>query len=305
MMKLHVLPDAPNPARVIFFVNEQRRVLGDAMGVASSVTMRALATVLIFATLLTHQTANAAIKFDWQDQFSPSEQAKLQIWIENTVAGVEALVGPYPFELHIRMYRKDGAREPVPWANTIRGNLQGVNFHVDPRFSLDDFRSDWTASHELSHLIFPYLGRSASWFSEGFASFMQYQVMMATRDLTSDEAIERYLSRLNRASSDYPYQSSPFSDAAPKLRRAGKYPVMYWGGAAYFLQVDDKLRNSSDQTLISVLGRYLQCCRQDRKNLDTLVQDLDRLSNSTIFSDCLNRFRTEPGFPAYDMLESE
>jgi len=267
--------------------------------------MRALTTSLVFAILLAQHAANASVKFDWQDDFSHAEQTKLQTWIEDTVAGVEALVGPYPFDLHIRMYRKDGAREPVPWANTIRGDAQGVNFHVDPLFSLNEFRSDWTASHELSHLIFPYLGRSASWFSEGFASFMQYQVMMATRDLTSDEAIERYLSRLNRASSDYPYHSSPFSDAAPKLREAGKYPVMYWGGAAYFLQVDEKLRNSSDQSLISVLGSYLQCCRQDRKNLDTLVRDLDRLSNSTIFSDCLTRFRTEPGFPAYDMLESE
>jgi hypothetical protein len=267
--------------------------------------MRALLTTLIFTGLLSQQPADAAIKFDWQDEFSRAEQAKLQTWIEETVAGVEALVGPYPFDLHIRLYRIDGAREPVPWANTRRGTLQGVNFHVDPRFALASFRSDWTAAHELSHLIFPYLGRSASWFAEGFASFMQYQVMMATRELTSAEATERYLSRLNRASKDYPYHSSPFSDAAPKLRQAGKYPVMYWGGAAYFLQVDKMLRASFNETLIDVLSRYLKYARQNRKSLDTLVRDLDRLSNSTVFSDRLRKFRTEPGFPAYDMLDSE
>lgn len=272
--------------------------------ITTPVTNAALVTALLFATLLTQQ-ANAGIKFDWRDSFSVAEQIKLQTWIEDTVAGVEALVGPYPFELQIRMYRKDGAREPVPWANTIRGSEQGVNFHVDPLFSLEEFRSDWTAAHELSHLIFPYLGRTDSWFSEGFASFMQYQVMMATRDLTADEATARYLSRLNRASRDYPYQSSAFSDAAPKLRRTGKYPVMYWGGAAYFLQVDEMLRRSSGETLISVLDSYMQCCRRDRKSLDALVRDLDRLSNSSVFSDCLRKFRTEPGFPAYDMLESE
>ena len=33
MMKLYIFPVAPNPASVVFFVNEKRRVLGEALNV--------------------------------------------------------------------------------------------------------------------------------------------------------------------------------------------------------------------------------------------------------------------------------
>lgn len=261
--------------------------------------------IVTLASLLCAMPVSAAVKFDWHDAFTPEEQTKLTQWITSTVAGVEALVGPYPFDVHVRLYRIDGAREPVPWANTRRGSIQGVNFHVDPSFDLEAFQRDWTASHELSHLILPYLGRKHSWFAEGFASYMQYQVMMATNQLSASDANQRYLTRLNRARRDYRYDDAPFVSAAPKLRQERKYPVMYWGGAAYFLQIDDALAASSNTSLIAVLRDYFQCCRSNRKTFRNLISDLDRLSGGSQFSQRLETFRTRPGFPDYDMLQTE
>jgi len=261
--------------------------------------------IVTLASLLCAMPVSAAVKFDWHDAFTSEEQTKLTQWITSTVAGVEALVGPYPFDVHVRLYRIDGAREPVPWANTRRGSIQGVNFHVDPSFDLEAFQRDWTASHELSHLILPYLGRKHSWFAEGFASYMQYQVMMATNQLSASDANQRYLTRLNRARRDYRYDDAPFVSAAPKLRQERKYPVMYWGGAAYFLQIDDALAASSNTSLIAVLRDYFQCCRSNRKTFRNLISDLDRLSGGSQFSQRLETFRTRPGFPDYDMLQTD
>ncbi len=259
-------------------------------------------TWLTLTLLLLAATGSADVRIQWQDPFSAAEQQKLRSWIEETVAGVERLVGPYPFDIHIHMHRADGAREPVPWANTRRGSQQGVNFHVNPDFSLDAFLTDWTAPHELSHLVIPYLGSKHSWFAEGFASYMQYQVMQATGQLTPKEASHRYLSRLDKARRNYRFDDRAFASAAPKLRAERKYPVMYWGGAAYFLQVDAALRANGSARLIDVLARYMSCCRRNRKDLDRLVADLDRISGSSEFSSHLARFRTEPGFPRYDAL---
>lgn len=224
-------------------------------------------------------------------------------WVQETVSAVESLVGPLPFRLDIRMHRAGDAGEPVPWANTRRGNTQGVNFHVNPAFPLTDFRQDWTAAHELSHLIIPYLGRDAAWFAEGFASFMQYQVMMAAGVLSAEQADDRYLSRLDRARRNYPFQHMPFPESAADLRASGRYPTMYWGGAVYFLQVDHQLLTSHDTSLINVLADYLACCRRNRSNLDNLITDLDLVSETTVFSTTLEGFRTTPGFPDYKMLE--
>jgi hypothetical protein len=196
------------------------------------------------------------------------------------------------------LHRRDGAREPVPWANTQRYRGQGVHFHVDPSYSLEAFRRDWTAPHELSHLILPYVGRQHAWFSEGFASYMQYPVMQAMGVLSESDAIRRYQRNFERAARGYGYPQRPFVEAAPKLRSDGQYRVMYWGGAAYFLQVDEALRESQS-SLPAVLRTYVDCCRRDRAALNALITELDRLSPSPVFAEHYTRLSSEPGFPRF------
>jgi len=207
-------------------------------------------------------------------------------------------VGPLPFTLHIYLHRYDGAREPVPWAQTQRSSAQGVHFYVNADFSARALRADWTAPHELSHLIIPYLGRQHAWFAEGFASYMQYQVMVAAGVITAQQAHEKYLQRFERAQGKYAMQDMPFSEAAPKLRDQRQYPTMYWGGAIYFWQVAQQLR-AQDKNLIAVLRDYLACCRRNRDGLDELVAQLDEVSQSQVFSRTLQEFRHSRGFPAF------
>lgn len=244
------------------------------------------------------------LRFHWEDTFADSEQRKLRLWIEETHGALEALVGVLPFELHVHFHRRDGAREPVPWAHTRRSRRQSVHLYVDPRFSSDALRRDWTASHELSHLVLPYLGSEHIWFAEGFASYMQYQVMQSAGILSASEVEERYSRKVGRAQRSYPYADKPFTQAAGALRAEGNYPTLYWGGAIYFLQVDRELQRSAGTSLLEVLGTYLACCRQSRSDLAPLVQKLDELASSDVFSHHLRRFQTEQGFPRYPSFRS-
>ena len=244
-------------------------------------------------------SAGAELQFHWQDEFSAEEKSALSAWINETQEALESLVGKPPFDVHIFFHRINGGREPVPWAHTERSGRQGVHFHVDPRFPMSDFRQDWTAPHELSHLVLPYLGSKHAWFAEGFASYMQYQVLGAMGVLTPAEVAQSYQRKLERSKQNYDYPDSPFAAAAKRLRAEGKYPVMYWGGAAYFLRVGQELGQSPGQGLIATLKSYLSCCRQDEDDLQALLAELDRLAGSDAFMRNLQRFRSVAGFPVF------
>jgi hypothetical protein len=248
-------------------------------------------------TVALGQTASN-IRFHWEDSFTPAEQKKLVRWLTETQAALEALVGPLPMTTHLYMHRAR-ADEPVPWANTERSSRQGVHFHVDPSHSLEAFREDWTAPHELSHLIIPYVGRNNSWFAEGFASYMQYQVMNAMGVLDEASMNDRYLRNFQRAERAYKHPQRPFAKAAARLRAERKYSTMYWGGAAFFQQIDQHLKRAERSGLIALLRNYVDCCRRNRVNLDGLAKQLDRIAGTDAFKRGLTRFRTEPGFPDY------
>lgn len=266
--------------------------------VATGHARRGTRRSLLLGLVLLASPAAAELSFHWQDDFSEAEKTRLTAWVRETHDAVERLVGELPMGVRAYMHRRDDAREPVPWANTQRYRGQGVHFHVDPRFSLNDFREDWTAPHELSHLILPHVGRGDAWFAEGFASYMQYVVMQEMGVLQRSEAQRRYRRNLESAARGYDYPQESFVEAAPKLRSRGRYPVMYWGGAAYFRQVDEALKDL-DSSLLEVLRRYVACCRANRARLELLLEDLDRLSPAPVFTRHYRRFASEPGFPEF------
>lgn len=261
--------------------------------------MSRLGQVLGLVTLLlcsTFSSARAATVLNWEGWFTQAEKRKLTAWLELGVASVESTVAPLPFDVHVYFHRSLGT-EPVPWANTIRADRQGVRVHVNPWFSSRSMREDWTIYHELSHLFLPYLGTSNTWFAEGFASYMQYQVMSHAGVLSEQEVDRRYAERLDNARRYYDHDDMPFVAAAPLLAASGNYSTLYWGGAVYFFRVDGRLR-ASGSSLAEVVSDYVACCRVDRLwRIDDLTAELDRIAGTSLFTDELVQYRTRRGFP--------
>ncbi len=252
-------------------------------------------TLLALATFASQAHMQAA----FEDRFAAREQARLVNWAQRVLGGVESLTAPLPFDVRVDFHRASSAREPVPWAHTRRGTRQGVSFHVNPAFDDTEFQADWTAPHEFSHLLIPYLGRRHAWFAEGFASYMQYQVMQHMGVLDAQEVVALYRQHMARAERRFDLDHLRFVDAAPRLRAAGRYPTMYWGGAVLFLRWDARLRAEHDTTLADVLAGYLACCRMTSRGVDGLIAALDEESGSDIFSDEFSRYSSARGFPQW------
>jgi len=239
--------------------------------------------------------AAAELRVVYQDRFSGSEQARVDDWLVRVLAAQASLVGEFPFEVMAYVRRGWRGYEPVYGGRTERFRAQGVYLTVDPAAGMDALLGSWKAPHEFSHLILPYVGRRNSWFSEGFASYMQYQVMHALNVVTADELRARYRQRLEQARADYGYPQRPFIRAAADLRARREYPTLYWGGAAFFLQIAAEL--GGDAELMALLRRYLAQGRPDRAGLPAVLDALDAVAGRPLFTANYRRWRDQPGFP--------
>ena len=235
----------------------------------------------------------SSIEWHWEDEFSTVEQDKVVDWLNSVTGAVESTLGPYPFTVHFYIHRRKGSSEPVPWASTRRHYVQGVDFHIDPSFSLQAFLDDWTAPHEISHLSIPYLGQEQSWFAEGFASFMQYQIMQELGVCSQEEVGEIYAEKIEGVKPYYD-RDQDFVTVARELKSRNRYSVMYWGSASFFMQIDKRLQVEHGRKLTVFIKEYLRCCRLKDESLDELIESWDRLLGEPLFSELLHSYQSQP-----------
>ncbi len=256
-----------------------------------------LTAILCLTSALQPAAAVAALQWHWDDEFSDAERAQLTDWLQTTHTALERYAAPLPFDVHLHLRRSKRGRGPVPWANTWRDPVQALYFYVDTRHGPQAFLDDWTAPHEFSHLLLPYLGRSNAWFAEGFASYLQHSVMAELGVIDAAEAVRRRDLKMRRATTALASERMPLPANQANLRAQRQYPTFYWGGAVYFERVDAALK-SQGSSLRTVIADYVDCCRLPAANsLEALVTQLDRVSHSTIFSRELTAMRDTPGCP--------
>jgi hypothetical protein len=224
--------------------------------------------------------------------FTKDQQLMLKAWLKSGVEAQRAAFGVYPFKLEFYLYPKQ-SNQPVPWAYTRRDKQQSIHLYVDSRFELQKFIDDWTLYHELSHLALPYLGEKYSWFSEGFASFMQYQLMLqnGTLKFTPQQGYERKL----KPHLSWYNTSLPPAIMASRLMSQKKYPAAYWGGAWYFIQANEQLQQQHQLSLLQLIVQYQLCCRANDHNMQQLQDSLQKLIGDNTFSNLLNSFEQQPG----------
>ena len=255
---------------------------------------------VIFTVSSSFRSANERLdlKIIWVDDFSSDEKEKLQMWIYGISEAVANTLGKYPFEVNIYLHRSTG-NEPVPWAHTSRTGEQAVHFHVNPSFSLQNFQEDWTAAHEISHLSIPFVGKENMWFSEGYASFWQWQILANQGVFTVEEIRAKYEAKLNKIAVYYQTEDT-FVTTNQNLKKQHNYPAVYWGGACYFFKADERLREQHNTSMQEVITEYQHAGRMRDESLEALVLSLDKISASKVFSTLLLEFKNGTGKQAIE-----
>lgn len=243
----------------------------------------------------------AHIIWHWEDRFTDSETQQIKNWLATVNKAVINTLGNYPFKTHFHIHRSTGGEEPVPWAHTTRGKKQGVHFHINMDYSEDEFAKDWTAQHEISHLSIPFVGSENSWFSEGYATFMQYQIMRAQGVYTENDIHEKYLSRVSDCKLSY-QTNLTFPEAADSLRGAWNYPDMYWGGVSFFWALNQEYQKQMNRDLTDVVKSYVNCCRVNNATPKELCVTFDKITKSNIATDLLYKYETQPAYLIFEKI---
>ena len=233
------------------------------------------------------------LKWVWEDDFSEAEKQLVKEWIAEVNTAVRNTLGVYQFDMHVHIHRSENNSEPSPEANTWRFPHQIIHFHISTEFSKEEFLKDWTAQHEISHLSLPYIGEKERWFSEGYASFMQYQIMVTQGIYTKKEIAKKYKAKFLTCSNSFE-SDLPFPEMAKELKEQGESPNNYWGGCYFFWLLDQELQERHQMTLADVIKKYVVCCRKNFSKPKDVVKAWDSIIGGTTCSGFYTRFTENP-----------
>jgi len=264
--------------------------------------LQEIAALFLLTLLFSAKTYAGDLIFEWAPDFSDKEKAITKKWISDYHSAIERQLIPYPFDIRIGFHRRErGATSLDIFGMTDRSKQQGIDFYIDsPKaLSYDALMGEWTAPHELSHLLLPYIGRQHSWFAEGFASYMQYKVMADAGYISEKERWSRYRWNIEKAAKRYPFEKKPFIDMSQTLVANWDWPMVHWGGVAFFVNVEHALMEK-DSSLTATLRSYVYCCRTNENTLENLLSELDKASKTKAFTQTYQNVKTQAGFPNYE-----
>ena len=222
----------------------------------------------------------------------------ISAWIKETADAVASVYGRFPRQAPQILVIPIGQRgQAVPWAHVIRGGGIAAEFFIDETRSLESFREDWTATHELSHMLLPYVTRNDRWLSEGLASY--YQNVLRARDgrLSEQQAWQKLHSGFERG------RAGTSGGSLARATRSGWKSTMrvYWSGAAIMLKADSELRllSGGRQSLDSALAALQECCfdRERAWHARELFSELDRITGTSVFTDLYREHVMDDEFP--------
>ncbi|MDX1508363.1 MAG: hypothetical protein R3358_08790 [Woeseiaceae bacterium] len=186
----------------------------------------------------------------------------------------------------------------VHFGRVIRDGGETVELMINENRPVAEYYDNWTATHEFSHLMLPYIRRPHRWVSEGFASYYQNMLLARAGHYSEQRAWQKLWEGLERGRQSRP-DLSPNEAGRGGIRTA--LMKVYWSGASIALMADVELRERSGGTesLDTVLEKLQACCLPaDRKWTGTeLFEKLDTFVDEPVFMPLYRRYANSDGFP--------
>jgi hypothetical protein len=230
---------------------------------------------------------------------------ELADWVAAAAGNVALTYGrfpnPDPHVIVIPIGGNEGrSGSPVPFGRVLRDGGEAVELFVDQHSALAELYDDWTATHEFSHFMLPYVSWRQRWISEGFAQYYQNVLLARAGQYDVQRAWQKLYEGFERGRRARP-EMSP--NEAAEQRPRGATMKIYWAGAALALEADVELRRRSggSQSLDTVLDAFAACCLPSPRTWSgrELFGKFDALAGERVFLPLYERYADATGFPDY------
>ncbi|MGI9237305.1 MAG: hypothetical protein ACR2QZ_07905 [Woeseiaceae bacterium] len=247
----------------------------------------------------------ATLRIEILQPIEETKAAEILEWLRSASSNVSLAYGRFPspsprIVVIPAENRRWGGDKPVTFGRVTRHGEEKIELYVNADRPIEEFYRDWTATHEFSHLMLPYLGKRYRWISEGFASYYQNVLMSRAGQYTAREAWQKLYSGFERGRVSRPDLS--LNEAASAGIRQARMKI-YWSGAAIAMMADIELRERSGgrESLDVALDRLQRCCLPSRRTWSgpELFNKLDTLVDGAVFMPLYRRYANESGFPSF------
>lgn len=253
---------------------------------------------------ITHAEQNISIHYN--ATLNENERKLTHRWLQQVASALLTIYGELPKNnFQITIERSSNQSGPVPWGQVERGKPTNVLLVINPEFGYDRLISDWTAFHELSHLLIPYRGYGNIWLSEGLATYYQ-NIIQARSGLFSETKLWRKIvAGFERGKNDKRWRHINLTETSDNLRESRQYMRVHWSGVLFWLTADVELRKQGKDTLDSVLKKLKDCCEMQSMSAYSIVHKLDELSNVHLFVPLFKKFSKSHSIPEYTPILSD
>jgi predicted metalloprotease with PDZ domain len=182
----------------------------------------------------------------------------------------------------------------------LRGGSDAVHLYIDHTRPPAELAADWTLTHELSHLLHPAMEGEARWLYEGIATYYQNVLRARAGMLRPEQAWEELHAGFRRGIAGT-RRNQTLAEASENMLRDRAFMRVYWSGTAIALLADTELRRRSEgrQSLDTALDALRRCCLPSHRRWGAaeLLAELDRLTDTRVFSDLYRRHVPSDAFP--------
>jgi len=243
------------------------------------------------------------VSIHYQASLSETERRTTHQWLEQVTTAIMTIYGELPSNnVHITIERSTSRSSPVPWGQVERGNPSRVLLVINPALGTDALISDWTAFHEISHLLIPYQGYGNVWLSEGLATY--YQNIVQARSGLFDETRmwEKIASGFERGRNDQRWRHIDLAEVSDRLRETRQYMRVHWSGVLFWLTADIELRKQGKGTLDDALKQLKHCCEGRSMSARAIVYKLDDTLDTELFVPLFQKYRESHAIPEYEQI---
>lgn len=240
--------------------------------------------VMLFASTLARadliEYADQTIHIQYAPSLSNVQRKQTYVWLQRVADALLTVYGKWPKDrFNIAVKTSTNNSSPVPWGQVTRGTPDEVLLVINPDAGFKQITSDWTAFHELSHLLIPYQGYGDLWFSEGLATYYQNIIQARAGLLSELELWNKLASGFERGRKQNKLSHLDLEEISDNMRKYRNFMRVHWSGVHYWLSADIKLRQLSQNkmSLDSVLKQLKDCCYNKSMSAVEIAKKLDQL----------------------------